>query len=787
MIELENALAAAQGRAAAASTASTAAAAELTIASRASAAASKLFAGGLTLIGGSVAGGAAVLTIGALVAAILYANHQMAEAEERSKATALAFQGNAEANRILNERMAQMAQTAGAAASAISQAGGAAASSTGQMRNFAGAVGEAAQKLYDLAKARRHEQVLGLTSLSVAAEAEANAAQSRINARAQTVANRSVRGQLGQYTAAESRDDEKDRFTLRDARQRQNDAYRSAQAAANIPLVARIKESDRVGGRDVDGDLARVTRDLTVARERGIRSQIDTLEAQKFELTQYKKYRKDGLSAQAASEAASADAASFRSASAGAQGDRNARISRTARNKADREADAAAKREIAQVRDTASDTRAFASAERQANNDIAAARADLTNSAVERAAIEKSRIEAERQSRNEELAQQAKQGSLGDGETGQQRLKTLQAKNDERAALEAQVVDARERQRIADEALALASADRSNHTDLLKAQGNLVTSASDRRDLERRILDIQYEEERAKLEGVLASRDSTEAEKKIAQRRKEMLGDLQAADEKNVDRQNAGPLDQYRQRLQAATGDMKEALQSVEVNGLESLESGLASIISGTEDVGSAFKKMAESIISDLVRIGIQKAILAAIGGSTGFGFADGGSLSSIPGRANGGSLGGMISGPGTGRSDSILALLSGPGGGAVRLSNREFIMNERAVDYYGADTMAAINGRRLPRFATGGSLSGASTPSSIIPTRAPALSALSSPALGGASGNVTVSIALSEDLDARIDNRAAGVAVQVVKSAAPQLVEASASATVAILKRPSL
>ncbi|MGF3028100.1 hypothetical protein ACQVP2_35595, partial [Methylobacterium aquaticum] len=432
----EGSLAGAQTKAAVSTTAAEIATNRATLASRAGAAAAKLFAGGLTLIGGSVAGGAAVLAIGALVGAIIYANRVMSEAEDRSKSTAAAFRENAEANRVLNQKMAEVAQSASLAANAIHQAGGAAAASTGKVLSFAGAVGEAADKLYALAKARRHEQVLSLTSESARAESEANAAQARITARAQLVASRGSRGVLGQYTEDERRDDVRDRISLREARGRQGAAYRSAQTAANIPLEGRIRESDRVGGRDIDGDLARVTRDLTVARERGIRSQVDALEAEKFELTQYKKYRKAGLSPQAASDAATTDRNAFRGASTGAQGDRDAKTGRAAQSKADREAAAAARKQAAEVRDAAADTRAFAAGERQANNDIAAARADLTNSMVERAAIEKARIEAERQSRNEELAEQAKQGRFGEGDTGQQRLKALQAKNDQRAALE---------------------------------------------------------------------------------------------------------------------------------------------------------------------------------------------------------------------------------------------------------------------------------------------------------------------------------------------------------------
>lgn len=74
-----------------------------------------------------------------------------------------------------------------------------------------------------------------------------------------------------------------------------------------------------------------------------------------------------------------------------------------------------------------------------------------------------------------------------------------------------------------------------------------------------------------------------------------------------------------------------------------------------------------------------------------------------IQNSAGGGTLplfmagGGMISGPGSGTSDSIMAFLS----------NREFVMNSRAVSFYGSGFMHAINSmllpRAMPRFADGG------------------------------------------------------------------------------------
>lgn len=750
---LERALALAQVEAAAASVTATVATREASLAARAGAAASRLFAGGLTLIGGSVAGGAAVLAIGALVGAFVLLGSAQSAAEARNKATAAALRETAEAGKRLNQNLAELATTGTSAASGIAQAGSSASVSTGKMLAFAGAVGEAAQKLQQLAEARRREQVLSFTTDAVAAEKRANEAQARINARgaatsavAGGTAIGVAFGVAGGGLRNNARLNADDARIVAENRAQQQANYQAAQRAANIPLSNRIRESDRNGGRDIDGDLARVTRDLVVARERGIRSQVDTLEAQKFELTQYKKYRKEGLSAEAAQQAAASDAGSFRSASSGAQGDRDARTGAAAQRKADRAAAAADRQQRAEVRDAAADERAYSSAERQANNDIAAARADLTNSAIERARIEKDRIEGERQNRANEIAQQAKQGGLGDGKVAETRKLELQRLNDERAKLETDVVDARERQRVADETLAVTSAGRANEAELLQKQGDLVTTLAARRDLERRILDIQYQEERAKLEGVIASRDTSEAEKKIAGQRLALLGQLQAIDQDSIDRRNAGPMDRYRDRLQEAAGSTSEALENVKVNGLEGLENGLNGLVTGTETVGSAFKKMASSIVADLTRIAAQKLILSLIGGPIAGAlptFAEGG----LPGYAEGGSrLNGMIRGPGTGTSDSILAIVGGRK--PVRISNGESIVNERATREYWP-IIDAMNKGRLPRFATGGlPVSGLPSMPSVRP---PSLSSLATRSRPGAAGAFYVQVDKSELFDVHV------------------------------------
>lgn len=159
-----------------------------------------------------------------------------------------------------------------------------------------------------------------------------------------------------------------------------------------------------------------------------------------------------------------------------------------------------------------------------------------------------------------------------------------------------------------------------------------------------------------------------------------------------IRQQNAGAMGQYRQRLESQVGDMNQALEGVKANGLASLEDGLVGIISGTESVSQAFKRMAASILADLARIAIQKAILSV------FGFSSG----NVPAYASGhvpGFAGGIIAGPGTGTSDSILAWHQGMG--MIRVSNGESIITAEGTRKH-RGLLKAINDNTLPSFASG-------------------------------------------------------------------------------------
>ena len=259
----------------------------------------------------------------------------------------------------------------------------------------------------------------------------------------------------------------------------------------------------------------------------------------------------------------------------------------------------------------------------------------------------------------------------------------VKAVNKSNAQLKTTAIRDAQSQRLLDQQLstdrdALAAA-----ATLLQLQGNLATTNRERRRIALELLSNDEATTRADANRLLGSTnpaDWVKGEGMLRQITAERPGRVE-----QINRQTADPLEEYRQQLQDATGDMDVALQGVAVRGFQEMEDGLAGLIDGTESVGSAFKKMASGIIADLARIAIQKAILSFIPGVGGFlGLA----ATSVQSNAEGG----LITGPGHGTSDDILSWLS----------NGEFVMTAAATRRH-LPVLRAMNDNHLPAFATGG------------------------------------------------------------------------------------
>lgn len=180
--------------------------------------------------------------------------------------------------------------------------------------------------------------------------------------------------------------------------------------------------------------------------------------------------------------------------------------------------------------------------------------------------------------------------------------------------------------------------------DALGAEAGITDVRKNRVAIERRMLEIQQQIERALLEEAIARGDVLDAAQARA-----ALGRKQAADRTGFERDQAGPLGQYVEDLRKAGLNLDDQFEGIAVNGLRSLNDGLAEAIASSKNLGDVFANVAEAIIADLIRIAIQQTIVNALmsafgggggGGGKGLGNIIGGALklgSKIGGLASGG------------------------------------------------------------------------------------------------------------------------------------------------------
>lgn len=141
----------------------------------------------------------------------------------------------------------------------------------------------------------------------------------------------------------------------------------------------------------------------------------------------------------------------------------------------------------------------------------------------------------------------------------------------------------------------------------------------------------------------------------------------------------------------------------------KSMEDALVSLVTtGKLD----FKALADSIISDLVRIQIQQSITKPL--AKAFGDVNWGGLFGGLFAAKGGlfaAKGGLVTGPGGPTDDRVPAWLS----------NGEYVLSAKAVQHVGVPALDAYNKGRVPRFAAGGLVGVMPAPAVAQPAAQPA------------------------------------------------------------------
>jgi hypothetical protein len=358
----------------------------------------------------------------------------------------------------------------------------------------------------------------------------------------------------------------------------------------------------------------------------------------------------------------------------------------------------------------------------QADQQVLEAKQQLAGSAEERLQISVQQIELERTIKDaavdEEVAKAKRENAehkITDAALQQveQKARILKAANDEEAAIKLRA--------LVEEQLARAEQANFEATDqqfkfreeALHTADQLATTAADHRRIQLEILDSEIRQKKLELQHELdlAKRNGATAEEiAVIQAKIDNLSNEYAQGAAVIDRNTQSPLQAYFQGLPHTADEVNQALQNIEVNGIEGLSSALAQAGKGWGAMRDAAISALQDIAQQLIQLGIQRmlfslfgnsilggigggaggaaALAAGDGGTAGFIFND--SLSSL-GFADGG----FVSGRGTGMSDSIPAMLS----------NGEYVMSADAVRMFGPRFLDMMNEGKVPHKKGGGLL----------------------------------------------------------------------------------
>lgn len=296
---------------------------------------------------------------------------------------------------------------------------------------------------------------------------------------------------------------------------------------------------------------------------------------------------------------------------------------------------------------------------RQFENDVARAELEIRAAQAEAVGTAAARRDFEREQIRAQQEQAAREIRANDDYSAAQKERLLSL-NDQIAANRLAAVAAAEAAEAAQAAVDIKQAELADQQEMLRLQAGLADTAKERRDIELRILELQYEEERLRLEAIAASAQSTEAEKEIARRRLAQLDEQYETRRQGVERQNESPLEKYRREMNKSAGQIQEQAEQWVVDELEGIQDALS---------GAIQKKLGvkDPILGGIIDLFIEQVIMKPLTDA----FAQ-------MSQGGGGGLGGLISSIG-----SAIGSLFGGGrasGGHV-VGGQMYRVNETGIE----------------------------------------------------------------------------------------------------------
>lgn len=272
------------------------------------------------------------------------------------------------------------------------------------------------------------------------------------------------------------------------------------------------------------------------------------------------------------------------------------------------------------------------------------ARRALIASAQEIAAFELLAVELSRKRYNDNLDRLVEQERLTDEEASQ-----LRDINDERAELRAELVRRREQQRqfriqeaAAERGLQVQQDQIAIAGELLESQAAVARTARERKEIEDRLITLDFQEERLQLRFVIAQaerlklelerirtqRALSDAEKQALQNALDNAalaqGRLGTSDEREANARagneeaNASPLQRFFGDIPNDAAEINEALESVAAGGLTSLIDGLTQAAVNFRSLKEVGLATLQGITAAIVKLALQQIVLRTIGNTAG-------------------------------------------------------------------------------------------------------------------------------------------------------------------------
>ena len=147
--------------------------------------------------------------------------------------------------------------------------------------------------------------------------------------------------------------------------------------------------------------------------------------------------------------------------------------------------------------------------------------------------------------------------------------------------------------------------------EMVQAQDVLATTTQQRKANALKLLDLQEQLEEISLQEIINSKIASDAEKELAEKKLEDLRRTYPVKQAGTAQQNGSPGQDFAKQMNS--GSLSDDLQNTEAGAIKNMGDNLSDVIMKTKSVKQAFHDMAQSIVSDLLKIAIQREVEAPL------------------------------------------------------------------------------------------------------------------------------------------------------------------------------